>query len=206
MKFNRLTIIKEIEPKVYKSGCHRRVICKCECGCVKEYFLSEVLNNRTKSCGCYNKEHKSKYKHKKDDNIHLYAVWGAMLRRCGIRGKKSNSNDKKMYEERGITVCSEWMNFDCFVEWSNISVYKRGLQIDRINNDGNYEPSNCRWVTSKENNRNRSNNIFYKGKLLLEFFEENNIHNLRWGTFYMRIRKLKWSVDKAISTPLKTHR
>lgn len=201
-KFNRLTIIKEVEPKIYPTGGqHRRVLCRCECGCEKEYFLHEVVKGRTKSCGCYNKEQKTKYKHKKEDNVHLYAVWSAMLRRCGQKGR-CTPREKKDYADRGITVCSEWMNFDSFADWSNSNGYKKGLQIDRINNDGNYEPQNCRWVTCKENCRNRRDNVYYNGELLLEYFEKNNIHNLRWNTFYMRIWKCKLSVEDAISKPL----
>lgn len=98
----------------------------------------------------YNKRH-GLYKTK------LYRVWHAMKCRC------YNPNDKKYprYGLRGIKVCDEWKNdFVKFNNWANSNGYTEGLSIDRINNDGNYEPSNCRWVTIVENSNNTSKNVF----------------------------------------------
>lgn len=85
----------------------------------------------------------------------LYSVWRGMKNRCS--DKKS-----KYYGGKGILVCDEWTNnFNKFYEWALINGYKEGLQIDRINCNGNYEPSNCRWVTPKENSNNKTNNKRY---------------------------------------------
>ena len=83
----------------------------------------------------------------------LYNLWATMKSRC------ENPNRKKYqsYGARGICVCDEWHDAKNFCEWALANGYKDGLQLDRINNDGNYEPSNCRWVTPKENSRNRRN-------------------------------------------------
>ena len=86
-------------------------------------------------------------------NNKLYAIWNSMKQRC------NNSNNKKYprYGGRGIKVCKEWLySFDSFKEWSVKNGYREGLAIDRINNDGNYEPSNCRWTDYKMQNNNTS--------------------------------------------------
>ena len=80
-----------------------------------------------------------------------YKIWRGILRRC------TNKNFKhyKYYGGRGITICDRWLEFDNFLE--DMGIRPDNLQIDRINNNGNYEPGNCRWVTAKVNNSNRNN-------------------------------------------------
>jgi len=81
----------------------------------------------------------------------LYSVWNMMNQRC-FNYKNKRYKD---YGDRGITVCDEWLDFTPFRDWSLNNGYAEGLQINRINNDGNYEPNNCNWVTNVENRRNR---------------------------------------------------
>lgn len=93
----------------------------------------------------------------------LYRVW------CGIKERCNNPNNKKYYRYggRGITVCEQWQDdFDSFRSWALSNGYEEGLTIDRVNNDDNYSPDNCRWVTRREQNRNYSRNhmITYNGK------------------------------------------
>ena len=86
----------------------------------------------------------------------LYSVWKSMKERC----LNPNSMSYYRYGGRGIKICDEWLNSSfSFIKWGIENGYKRGLQIDRRDNDGNYEPSNCRWVTPKENANNKSNNV-----------------------------------------------
>lgn len=88
----------------------------------------------------------------------LYDVWYQMKKRCY---RKENSN-YKYYGERGITVCDEWKkDYKAFKSWAIANGYKEGLTLDRINSNGNYEPSNCRWATIEEQARNMRINVFY---------------------------------------------
>jgi hypothetical protein len=85
----------------------------------------------------------------------IYNVWRKMRQRC----ERTYSNKYKSHGARGIAVCPEWHDYLVFKEWALDNGYQAGLQLDRINNDGNYEPSNCRFVTCAENNRNRRDTI-----------------------------------------------
>lgn len=136
--------------------------CVCECG-NKCKVRSDCLKNGTvKSCGCLQFDHaiithnQSKTK--------LYHVWASMKNRV------NNPNDKhyQRYGGRGISICKEWYKFENFYEWSRISGYREGLTIDRINNDGNYEPDNCRWITIQEQQKNKTQRKcadYYKNKV-----------------------------------------
>lgn len=91
----------------------------------------------------------------------LYRIWADMKRRC----KNSDRPNYKNYGDKGIRVCQEWENsFDSFREWALNNGYSDDLSIDRIDNDGNYEPSNCRWATAKEQTNNKRNNLYIKYK------------------------------------------
>ena len=137
----------------------RKTTSKKEAGQLKMFglFLCEACGKEVekrlqhgmiqKTCGC------GKHGGTKDD---LYKVWKGIKRRC------YNSHEKKYhrYGGRGIIVCDEWKeNYLIFKQWAVENGYKKGLQIDRINNDGNYEPDNCRFVTNTENARNKSQTI-----------------------------------------------
>ena len=110
------------------------------CGCVTSKLLSEILLGE-----------KRNYKHG-GSNTRLYKIWNAMKQRC----LNSKSGNYKYYGGRGITICPEWTNdYIVFRDWSLNHGYKENLQINRIENNGNYEPNNCNFVTAKENTRNR---------------------------------------------------
>ena len=156
-KYGRLTIVREIEPIFsYLGKMIRRFNCVCDCGNKWEGQLQVLRNGRTKSCGCYHKE-KSKetqlinhFKHG-DSNSFEYKIWKGMKQRC------TNPNHKKWkdYGGRGIKVCDRWL-----VSYENFLMdmgRKPGPEysIDRINNNGDYEPSNCRWATDSQQMKNR---------------------------------------------------
>lgn len=187
--YGRLMIIKEL-PDVKN---YRRVLCKCECGNLKEVSLPLLKNRDIKSCGCLRRE--LNFKHNLT-NHPLYVIWAGMKARC----ENKSHFGYPYYGKRGICVCEDWHEFIKFYQWA-ILTYRKGLEIDRINVNGNYEPSNCRWVTKKENARNRRNTFYieYKGnkKSLPEWAE---ILNIRYQKLYDRLYVLKWDINKAFNT------
>lgn len=130
----------------------------------------------------------------------LYNKWHSMKNRCN----NIKSKDYKNYGGRGIRVCEEWLNYSKFREWSLSEGYIEGLTIERINNDKDYEPNNCKWITMKEQQRNKRNNrlITHNNKTLtmVEWGEIYNIHPDRIGS---RL-KSGWSIEKALTEKVKT--
>ena len=133
--------------------------CRCECGNEVTVLGSHLRNENTTSCGCYQRERAAE-----DHTTHgmsktrLYSTWQDMLVRAGVY-KGASEKDKRLYQDRGITVCDEWLVFENFRDWALSRGYREGLQIDRIDNDKGYCPENCRWATPKENVNNRRNTI-----------------------------------------------
>ena len=148
-KFGHWTILSEPKKDISTGKVRWLVDVECICG-KKATRLMSSLGKTSSSCGCVSRE-----KTVKTCTTHggrrtrLYKIWEAMKRRC------FNEKDKSYhrYGGRGITVCDEWIGFDKFRLWANSNKYEDNLTIDRINSDGNYEPSNCEWVSIQENAR-----------------------------------------------------
>jgi hypothetical protein len=154
-RYGRLTILQEVEPSYYSNKPYRNFSCLCDCGNKKIVKLDSLNRKYTTSCGCYNKE-----KVIETNTTHgltktpEYRTWHNMKQRC------YNPNSKRYSDwgGRGIKVCDEWINsFETFLK--DMGKRPDGCSIDRIDNDGNYESSNCRWITSKEQSYNRRSNI-----------------------------------------------
>lgn len=146
--FNKLTVLKMCE---HTLNGRSRIICQCDCGNIKEFYTNSVKSGKTESCGCV----PSATKHGQS-TTKLYRVWAAMKKRCISPQCKAYKN----YGGRGIMVCDEWMkDYTPFFNWAQSNGYKEGLHLDRINNDGNYEPSNCRFITPERNLANRRNTV-----------------------------------------------
>lgn len=126
---------------------------KCSCGTVKSVRLDILKSGRSKSCGCFHSDVMKELKviHGLSDHK-LYAVWEAMIQRCYNQKNKHYKN----YGGRGIVVCESWKHdAKAFYDFAITNGWKESLEIDRVNNDGNYDPSNCRFVTPAENLANK---------------------------------------------------
>ena len=159
-KFGRLLVIKS--SSLYNVTAWE---CLCTCGNNTIVRTSDLRNGHTKSCGCLAKEVATKHGATKDKKrLKLYRVWVSMRARCSNKKLKTY----KHYGGRGIKVVGYWNEFETFEKWALKNGYKVGLTIDRIDNNGGYEPNNCRWVSQKENSINRRTTKFvtYKNKTL----------------------------------------
>ena len=205
-RFGRLTVIKQSENIQLKNGrVYTAWLCKCDCGNLKVVRTAHLRSGNTLSCGCYGREiHKQSIKKairactKHNDRKNpLYGVWAAMKRRCN----NPNTAYYELYGGRGISVCKEWNDYVRFKIWAIKAGYKKGLTIDRINCNGNYEPGNCRWITIQEQQRNRRNNrsYLYKGTYYT-VREIAKLTGLKVRTIQGRIER-NWSIEKVVETP-----
>lgn len=203
-KFGRLTAIKpEFKDKHYRY----HWLCECECGNTKTISYDSLVRGLTKSCGCLNDEQRHKKGFEANRTKHgmcytrLYRIWKRLHTRCY---NSNNPDYQKWYGARGITVCNEWLNsFELFRNWAMENGYEEDLTIDRIDNNGNYEPSNCRWVDLKTQARNKRNNhlITYNGEThcLAEWAEILGV-NVR--TLIQRVH-YGWEDEQVVSKPIK---
>lgn len=202
-RFGKLVAIGRVAKKV-KSQFVTFYLCHCECGNYKLIRDGSLNNGVTKSCGCMHKEgvknrmtkHGMRYEP-------LYHVWHGMIDRCVNKKCKGY----KYYGGRGISVCIEWLSdISCFIKWCKSNGWKKGLDIDRINNNGNYSPGNCRFVTKKINSRNKRNNrlLIYKGNeyCMADLADK---YNISYKNLSERIYR-GWSVKDAVEIPVKKYR
>lgn len=174
--------------------------CKCDCGNTCNVRANSLVHGRTKSCGCLRKESNVQNKTKHGmAKTRIYNAWSSMKRRCYTTTNHNYSH----YGKRGISVCDEWKeSFEEFYKWAISNGYDDKLSLDRIDNDGNYCPQNCRWASIKEQNNNRgvSINISYDGKTqnLSEWCKELN---LPYSRVYQRIAKYGYTFEEAITEP-----
>ena len=136
---------------------NRKVLWECICDCGKQSIVvgQDLRRGKTKSCGCHGCSNHGVTKHNLS-NTRIYRIWNGMKNRC----MNPTQSSYRYYGGRGISVCDEWINsFDKFKNWAYANGYSDELTIDRIDVNGNYEPSNCRWVTMKEQATNKRKSL-----------------------------------------------
>lgn len=173
-------------------------LCRCVCGTEKVVCGVSLRSGNTKSCGCLQRS--VTWKHgaaTRNGPKKVYNVWSAMLHRCNNPG----SQGWPYYGGRGIGVCERWKKFENFL--ADMGEPPKGLSIERIDNDGNYEPTNCRWATRKDQSLNtrRKRVVLYDGKSwpLVELAKRSGL----WPCTLQRRIKLGWPIQEAVETPMK---
>lgn len=199
-RFGRLVVIG---PSVGKyARVHYR--CLCDCGVEKDVPGRSLLGGDARSCGCYKMDVLlSRNISHGYSRTRTYQIWCAMKRRCYSHLCKEYEN----YGGRGISICERWRSyFENFLsDMGECPSNKHS--IDRIDNNGNYEPSNCRWATSKEqgNNTRRNVRIEYNGEMKT-IAEVADLVGIPYRTIYYRIFSYGWNPKMAYSTPVDTKR
>jgi len=185
-KFGRWLVIEEAEQK-YGTGAF--YLCECSCGArkvVKGYHLRKGLSS---SCGCYSREVASEMRKNKKthglSNSRIYHIWVGMYGRCN----DSKRPEYPRYGGRGIVICEDWKERANFFNWALTNGYDDNLTLDRIDPNGNYEPTNCRWITSKEqaNNRRNTRYVEYEGNTYTLSDFSNTFLSINKDTFYSRL-------------------
>lgn len=199
MRFGRLTVI-ERAPKPSRAAYW---LCQCDCGKSATVRGANLRCGKTKSCGCLHDDLSSERITEQntthgESNTRLYSIWSDMKKRC--------DNEKHLafarYGGRGIGYDAQWAGFETFSEWAKSSGYSNELTLDRKNNDKGYSPDNCRWVSRKEQGRNKSNNVRFEhdGKFLT-LGEWSETTGIPYTTLHGRIYNYGWSVERTLTTP-----
>lgn len=191
-KFGRLTVVRFDS---VRNKSHSMWLCDCDCG--KTAIVSKVhlVSGRQKSCGCLRREASRIRKSTHGMyNSPTYNSWANMIQRC----TNKNSHKYPDYGGRGITFDSSWIRFESFLE--DMGERPNGTTLDRRDNDGNYEPSNCRWATIDQQANNKRNNriIEYQGESLTMAQWAKKL-GINYGTLQTRIDRCGWSVEDALS-------
>jgi hypothetical protein len=209
LRFGRLTVIEKVNCESKSKSA--MWLCKCDCG--KEHVTSRtnLKHGKTKSCGCLREEARKRVCStlgRKGRPTHglsktkLYKTWDSMKCRC-----KYKRPEYKTYHDNNITVCEAWLNdFKEFYDWAMSNGYKDSLTLDRINNKEGYNPNNCRWVTMKEQENNRTNNHLVEINGVIKTVAEwSDFSGLAYSTIRNRIYK-GWKGNEIIRPARKKRR
>lgn len=201
LRFGKLVVIERAENS---SRGDTRWRCLCDCGKETIVNRSPLISGATKSCGCgmlkaLENGRRSSKTHGMSDT-RLYRIWCGMKKRTA---ENADTRHKRDYYDRGIRMCEEWKNsFESFYKWAMSSGYEDGLSIDRIDNNGNYCPENCRWATTKQQSNNRRTNrrYQYNGEDLT-ISELAEKYGLNYNMLRERLIVLGWNIDRAMTVP-----
>jgi len=191
LRFGKLVVVQfsHIHPKTR----YAIWLLRCDCGGVATANCSDLKKGHKATCGCTH----SRLQHgcaKKDKWTRTYRIWTGLSVRCHNR----NSRKWKWYGARGIVVCDRWKKFENFIE--DMGEPPQGMELDRIDNDGNYEPTNCRWTTRREQMRNTRHNRYLsmggETMCVASWAERTGLSQQR---IYTRL-KADWTIERARTT------
>lgn len=198
-KFGKWTIIEEMSPKIISGKPRRMFRCQCECGNIGEVQLACLRNKHSISCGCEQKKRvaKAQFKHGFADKHPLYSTWKNMKKRCN----NPNATEYENYGGRGICVCKDWSNnFKSFYNWAINNGWSKKLIIDRIDNNGNYCPENCRWTNVKTQVNNKTNNHYIKyNENIYTLSTLAKYLNIPYNVIRYRVSRCKWDINQLIN-------
>ncbi len=193
--FGRLTVVSRAEDKGGRVSWN----CRCECGNNSIVKGRHLRSGCTRSCGCLSmdglRERFTSHGMRKSKE---YKTWQGMIQRC----TNPSAPNYSQYGGRGVGICNSWLKFENF--FADMGSRPKGMTLDRIDNDGNYDLENCRWATDSEQHRNKRNNVMvtFNGKIkcLAAWAEEAGMIR---DTLHTRLVKLNWSIEKSLTTPVK---
>ena len=174
--------------------------CQCDCGNITYVDSNSLKSGNTKACGCHQSDGWGQCKTHGMTKTQLYRSWTAMRNRCYQKSNKYYCN----YGGRGISVCDEWRyKFESFRDWAYDNGYKEGMTLDRIDNNGNYCPDNCKWSTRVEQMNNTRANHFleFDGKRMT-IAQWSKYLNVPYYIISNRICNYGWSVEDALTIPV----
>lgn len=194
-RYGRL-LVTERAPNKSETDTNARWKCLCDCGRETVQYGQDLKKGKVISCGCWNEE--KRFKHGLADTP-VHRVWIGMRSRCNNPKTREYAN----YGGRGIKVCERWDSFENFV--ADMGIRPEGYSIDRINNDGNYEPSNCRWATTTQQlNNRRVNRVLELNGERKTIGEWSAKLGIGWHTIRSRVDRYGWTIEKALTTPVKS--
>lgn len=198
LRFNRLQVIKKIGKTKHLDSIWE---CLCDCGILVNVTRNHLTRQNTKSCGCLNRETRVAQCKKRNtthgkSHTRTYNQWSLMKRRC-LDNEEKNP-DWMHYAGRGIKICPEWQNFEEF--FHDMGESSPEYELERIDNDGNYEPGNCIWATRTEQTRNTRRNRYYclDGQTLC-LSEIAERYKINYNTLRSRVYIMGLSIEEAIT-------
>lgn len=197
-RYGRLTVIKKVPSNTKKT----KWLCVCDCGESRIVQGGNLVSGNTTSCGCIQKERVREIRQTHGiTRTKLHRAWSHIKTRC----LNPNCKDWADYGGRGIKVCDEWRDsFEAFRDWALTHGYRDDLTIDRIDVNGNYEPSNCRWATAKaQGNNKRNNRIIEINGEAHTLTEWADIKGINPQSIRSRIAR-GWKPDRAVMQPFET--
>lgn len=200
-RFERLLVLGRSAEK--RGNCTQAMwLCRCDCGKEIVTYGNTLRNGATKSCGCFSVDHcRKNFSTHKMTGTPEHKAWSSMIKRVTNPSPK----DAHRYAGRGITVCDWWLEFENF--YADMGPRPSpNHSVERKNNDGNYEPGNCRWATKLEQMGNRSNNryVVYRGERMHFNEAVRRAGVVKRTTAARRFNIMGWSLEDSLETP--THR